>query len=132
MKRDFPRVYLMIFLTAIMIGFMIGSNLFLTANPKSLNLPFIAQSQPTSQRNILLVGADSLDSKNAELQSIWLLIYFTDKTEILLMPIFPDPTGHPGTEARLSQAFQLTPQGKPVASFWSYSLLASNVAMSGS
>ena len=41
------------------------------------------------QQNILVIGIDKLQSPRPQLESIWLVLYFTDTPHLTLMPIYP-------------------------------------------
>ncbi|MBN1665976.1 MAG: hypothetical protein JW862_02770 [Anaerolineales bacterium] len=116
MKNIISPGFLTLFLLATLTGFMMGKKFDLVNTVSGLMNGALAPQ--TGQHNLLLIGTNQIDSSETELQSVWLLIYFTDKPEITLLPIFPDPNRSIPNNQRLSQAFQLNSNLEPRPEFW--------------
>ena len=82
-----------IFMLFLGIGFWIGSDI--QAEPGSAIRAERAQTQetipalPDGERMLLLVGVDSLDTMQPNIQGMWLLTYYLKDHPIQLMPIYP-------------------------------------------
>jgi hypothetical protein len=73
--------------------------------------------QAPIQQNILVIGVDKLQSPRPRLESIWLILYFTDSTHLTLMPIYPaipvDEIGSTMDNTATEQNFEMGTDHKP-------------------
>jgi hypothetical protein len=71
------------------------------------------------QRNLLVIGVDSLEVDLPVLESLWLVLYFPGRNPVTLMPLYPQP-GEPETsqETGLEKAFSLEGSGGPSPAFF--------------
>lgn len=116
MKSIIPTGFLIIFLIAAFVGFAMGANLDLVEIASTLSQHALEPSE--GQNNLLLIGANLDEESPHQLQSVWLVIYFTDKPQVTLIPIFPDPSGSIENNRRLAQAFQIKNELQPPPEFW--------------
>jgi len=76
---------------------------------------------PPLQQNILVIGIDHMDSPTPRLESIWLVLYFSDSPHLTWMPIYPAyPAENQNTlqiNQKLANLFQLNQSKKPTQSF---------------
>lgn len=79
-----------------------------------------AQAAPaTGQRNLLVIGVDRLEGDSAQLQSLWLVLYFPGRSPLTLMPLYPRQAGPERSEhADLAEAFSLDRSGEPGPAFF--------------
>lgn len=74
--------------------------------------------QESSQMNTLLIITDRIDSAQARLRSIWLVIYSNNSSSLSLLPIFPASAGaSPLNTANITDTFGLTPNQAPTEEF---------------
>jgi len=74
---------------------------------------------PTGQRSLLVIGVTEVNNPAAKLQSVWHIGYFPNSPQIVLIPIFPDPSARSQTQNKtLAEAFQLNARGEPIRRFW--------------
>lgn len=105
---------------ALVAGFRTGANL----NPIEAFFHYSTQIDTTpgasipnnEQYNLLVIGVDDAQSKEAKLQSIWILAFPKNMSRLNLVPIFPSPE-NPVQNLILAEAFQLH-NGKPSQEFW--------------
>jgi hypothetical protein len=69
-----------------------------------------------NQFNLLLIGVDNIHSKDAKLQSIWILAFPQKPSRLNLFPVFPS-MDKPVQNLRLAEAFHLH-RGQPSQEFW--------------
>jgi hypothetical protein len=105
---------------ALVAGFRTGANL----NPIDAFFHNLVQIDTTpgapipnnEQYNLLVIGVDDAQSKEAKLQSIWILAFPQNMSKLNLIPIFPSLES-PVQNLILAEAFQLH-NGKPSQDFW--------------
>jgi hypothetical protein len=111
---------LIVFSVALLAGFKMGE----TANPieslfqNSLE-PHTEPKVPipdNDQFNLLIIGVDSVEKADANLQSIWLAAYLAHSEKVTLVPIFPSLENHE-QNALLAEAFYLD-GSQPGDEFW--------------
>ncbi len=124
LQRIIP--YLFIFLACLVLGLAAGFYFkdsgeipptpthILTPTPTSIAPTFPLSS---NQLNVLVIGVDRINAQ-ARLISVWMVILLHDDSEITFMPFYPTPAEHTSIDnARLLEAFQLDPTGKPDSEF---------------
>jgi hypothetical protein len=105
---------------ALVTGFRTGANL----NPieKLMRRSMQIDTTPgvpvpkNDQFNLLLIGVDNVQSKDAKLQSIWIMALPKNTSRLNLIPIFPS-VKNPVRNLILAEAFQLY-KGQPSQEFW--------------
>lgn len=97
-----------------------ANGLLATAPAPSATIEF-ATPQPAAangQRNVLVIGVDSMQPENVKLESIWLLLYFPGYSEFNLIPLFPAAlSGGQPQDDDLSGAFYLRADHLPSTEF---------------
>ena len=87
-------IFLSVFITCVICGFWIGSNLRKDRILEPINLEGASDSSlPTSivndQRNILIVTIDRQGQSETRLISVWLVTYFSGNASVSFKPIYP-------------------------------------------
>jgi hypothetical protein len=73
----------------------------------------------TGQRNLLIIGVDSLDREDPRLESLWLLLYLPGRSPVTCMPLYPGVSRAGSLEENpFVQAFGLDRSGKPEPAFF--------------
>lgn len=128
-----------------------ASSLAATASPVPLPVPPLE----TGQRNLLVIGVDHLGGVSQtdphvapRLESVWLLLYFVDRPQITLLPLYPSPTQGSSSSvdekhvevSSLSASFSLRSDHTPSPSFlqllesqeiwWNHYILLDRTALS--
>ena len=55
------------------------------------------------QRNILLIGVDSLQSEAPRLEGVWMVLYLRDTPHFMLLPVYPSQTQNQDNPALIDQ-----------------------------
>lgn len=122
-----------------MIGFLVGSALGGTDNPKRpenhsaaepttpagrseepvlLAMDSLPTESPTGQRTILIIGIDELQAPVPSLKSVWVLFYIPSSPGMTLVPLYPAMSNNQTEpDAALAASFALTPEKTPAQSF---------------
>ncbi len=96
------------------------------AQPVAITLPTQSPAivTPTAtsaprQHNLLILGADSLESDAPRLESVWIAMYFPGAAHITLMAVYPPPESPQasGLAPTLPDYFALDRDGAPVQAF---------------
>jgi hypothetical protein len=107
-------LYLAIFLTNLLVGYLGGLRVF-PANPKeavslahseSIVADTPIPSLANGQRSLLLITADQLEAREPRLIGVWLVVYVPSDPRLTLLPIFPAPSMKDAGK-ELSDAFRL-------------------------
>ncbi len=116
--------FIFIFAISLLSGFQIGADFSLfDADDVSISAaPISVPLDPTpfpGQHNILMINVDRADTLSAQLESVWLVIYYSNSPRVDLFPIFPSPAddSHSRNQA-MADAFCLLPNGEPGEEFW--------------
>jgi hypothetical protein len=130
--KRFP--FLPVFSLFLVLGLFLGTRLGLsrgTANSANDSIATssapiattseFATPQPAAangQRNVLVIGVDTMQPENARLESIWMVLYFPGYSEFNLIPLFPAAlSGGPSQDDALSRAFNLRADHLPSTEF---------------
>jgi hypothetical protein len=130
--KRFP--FLPVFGIFLLVGLFLGTRVGLTkgtANSANATLstdaapmaatPEIATPHPVApngQHNLLVVGVDKMEPENAQLESVWLVLYFPGNSEFNLIPLFPAAlSGGQRQDELLTRAFDLQPDHTPAPEF---------------
>jgi hypothetical protein len=138
-------VFVLLFVVGILIGFWTGVSLDLEKEPEitaTQDLPPVIKTLqptldtvilptatpreqasiftlPTGQRSLLVIGVTEVNNPAAKLQSVWHIGYFPDSPNLVLIPIFPDPSARSKVQnQKLADVFQLNARGEPIRGFW--------------
>jgi hypothetical protein len=138
-------IFVLLFIVGIAIGFWTGVSLKLEKEPEITATedipPVIKTLQPTidtvilptatpgeqgsiytlpsGQRSLLIIGVTEVNNPAAKLQSVWHIGYFPNSSQLVLIPIFPDPSARSDVHNQaLADAFQLNARGEPIRRFW--------------
>jgi hypothetical protein len=104
---------LLLFVSCLIWGFNLSSKLpvndLKSETETHAALPrFSIPTLNNGQRNILLIGADSIDKTSAHLQGIWMVTYYTTSSTINLWPVYPTiANGEVAVDADLTRTFHL-------------------------
>ena len=111
-------LFLAAFITAFLAGYKTGDKLdpfgsfkFFTDNIEEPGVPI----PENDQVNILLIGVDDLNRKDAQLEGVWLAAYTNNTSKINFIPVFPSEDT--GNNMKIADKFSLD-RGKPVEEFW--------------
>ena len=130
--KRFP--FLPVFGLFLVMGFFLGTRVGLSrgtansANDSLVTAPApiattaeFATPQPAAangQRNVLVIGVDTMQPENARLESIWLVLYFPGYSEFNVIPLFPAAlSGGQSQDDALSGAFNLRADHLPSTEF---------------
>jgi hypothetical protein len=130
--KRFP--FLPVFSLFLVVGLILGTRVGLsrgTANsangllatapaPSATTVEFATPEPATAngQRNVLVIGVDTLQPENARLESIWLILYFPGYSEFNLIPLFPAAlSGGQSQDDALAGAFELQADHLPASEF---------------
>jgi hypothetical protein len=114
--RNHTTLNFLVFTCFLLVGYTFSTRFYQTGYgilPSTIRL-VTAESQNSidamnnGQRSILAISATSIDTSNPQLQSIWLVTYFTSNTTIQLLPIYPSGGNLiSGFEKQLDHSFDL-------------------------
>lgn len=72
---------------------------------------------PNNQTNILLIGTDNLKS-SATLESVWLIGFFSNHSQVILTPLYPSPKNSAlNLDEQIKENFELNILGHPESKF---------------